>query len=95
MIHHYLSKQNTELVNLPDVIKEIENVIDEQPAHIRLAYMAFITMLESYQTQTLTNSMYIGDFKKLWYNMMYEPSENDEFPTSDGFMNLENKTWIN
>lgn len=98
MIHNYLSKPNTELLNLPQVIKEIESRIEDQESHIKIAHMTFINLLESYQQTTMNTNIYVGDFKRLWYSLMYdlvEEMSSEELPMSDRFMNVPNRVWIN
>ena len=98
MIHNYLSKPNTELLNLPQVIQEIESRIEDQESHIKIAHMTFIDLLEAYQQTTMNTNMYVGDFKRLWYSLMYDFVENmssEELPMSDRFMNVPNRVWIN
>lgn len=98
MIHKYLSKQNYELIDLSTVIDEIERNIENQEAHIKLAHMTFVDLLESYQHATMTTTMYIGDFKRLWYSLMSDlvtEMSTEQLPLSDRFMNIPNRVWVN
>jgi len=98
MIHKYLTKQNTELLKLSVVIDEITRDIDNQDSHIKLAHMAFVELLESYKYNTMDDTMSVGDFKTIWYSIIFDlmgESSNEHLPLSDRFMNVPNKVWVN
>jgi len=98
MIHKYLSKQNYELIDLSTVIDEIESDIENQETHIKLAHMTFVDLLEAYQHTTMNTTMYIGDFKRLWYSLMSDlvtEMSTEKLPLSDRFMNIPNRVWVN
>lgn len=99
MIHKYLNLPNYELLTISDVVEEIQrNVAIEQEQHIVFIQETFLDLLQMYQRAATTDSMYVGDFKKLWYSFMLDIAEENAselLPLSDRFMNLPNKVWIN
>jgi hypothetical protein len=99
MIHKYLNLPNYELLSISDVVEEIQkNVAIEQEQHIVFIQETFLDLLQAFQKVTTNDSMFVGDFKRLWYSFMMdiaEESASEILPLSDRFMNLPNKVWIN